>query len=299
MAFDARVLNGIGVLAAVVEAGNFVRAAHILGLTQSGVSRAIARLEALVGVRLFQRSARAVTLTEEGRRFYDKVAPLMTGLEEAAGEAAGAKARPRGHLRVAIDPPVARIVMGPRVAKFLAENPELSLDLVVRDRLGELIAEGFDAAVRFGEPEPSSLVTRKLLETRVLTCASADYLARRGRPKQPRDLGDHECILFRNPTTGRPYEWIFQRGKRQLTVKVAGRLIVNDSATQLAACIAGHGIAQPLELELRELGAHGLIDLFPQFSDERFPLYVYYPSRNLPPAKVRALVDFVVAAAAS
>jgi DNA-binding transcriptional LysR family regulator len=142
---------------------------------------------------------------------------------------------------------VARVIIGPHVASFLADNPELAVDLVVRDQLGDMIADGFDAAVRFGEPEPSTLITRKLLETRVLTCASAAYLEGRSRPSHPRELTKHECILFRNPRTGRPYEWVFKRGSKTLSVHVTGRLILKDSATQIAACMAGHGVAQPLE----------------------------------------------------
>jgi DNA-binding transcriptional LysR family regulator len=296
MAFDGRVLNGIGVLAAVVETTSFVRAAAALGMTQSGVSRAIARLEERVGVRLLQRSARAVSLTDEGRRFYEAVAPLMEGIEDAASEAGSASKKPQGLLRVAIDSLVARALIGPRVTKLLADNPKLVIDLVVRDHLGDLVADGIDVAVRFGEPQPSTLITRKLLETRVVTVASPIYLARAGKPSHPGDLAHHECILFRDPRTGRPYEWIFQRGKKTVEVAVKGRLIVNDSATALAACVAGHGIAQPLELELRSLGDVGLVELFPNWPDERFPLYAYYPSRRLPSAKIRALIDFVIAA---
>jgi DNA-binding transcriptional LysR family regulator len=295
MAFDGRMLDGIGVFAAVVEAKTFGRAATALGLTQSGVSRAIARLEERVGVRLLHRSARAVTLTDEGRRFYDAVAPLMAGIEDAATDAAGATGKPKGLLRLAVDALVARTLLGPRIAPFLAANPALVVDLVVRDSLGDLIADGFDVAIRFGEPEPSSLISRKILDTRVVTCASPSYLARHGRPAHPRELGGHECILFRDPRTGRPYEWLFQRGKKTVSVDVRGRLIVNDSATALAACAAGHGIAQPLELELTALGDHGLVDLFPDWSDERFPLHVYFPTRRLAPARVRALVAFIVA----
>jgi DNA-binding transcriptional LysR family regulator len=301
VAFNGRMLNGIGVLVAVVEAGTFVRAAEALGLTQSGVSRAIARLEVEVGVRLLQRSARAVTLTEEGRGFYQKVTPLLAGIEDAASEAADASATPKGTLRVAIDALGARVLMGPRIAEFLARFPELSLELIVRDQPGDLIADGLDAAIRFGEPPPSTLILRKLLETRVLTCAARPYLARRGRPTHPRQLAEHECILYRDATTGRAYEWEFHQGKKRVAVKVSGRLMVNDSATQLAACIAGHGITQVLEVEwktLDQVGQRGLEQLLPEWAEERFPLYVYYPSRHLPPAKVRALVDFVVAALA-
>jgi DNA-binding transcriptional LysR family regulator len=294
--FDARVLSGIGVLAAVVEAKSFAAAANALGLTQSGVSRAIARLEERVGIRLLHRTARAVTLTGEGQRFYDRVAPLVSGIEDATNEAGGASKNPKGLLRVAVDPIVARVLLAPRIAGLLGKHPELSLDMVVRERLGDLVTEGFDAAIRFGELEPSNLVVRKLLDTRVVTCASEAYLQRRGRPKKPRDLEQHECILFREPNSGRPYEWIFQRGKKIERIKAHGRLILNDSAAALAACRAGHGIAQHLELELRESGATELVDLLPSWGDEVFPLYVYLPSRAQIPAKVRALIDFVVAA---
>jgi DNA-binding transcriptional LysR family regulator len=294
MAFDARVLSGIGVLTTVVEAGSFIRAAEALGLTPSGVSRAISRLEERIGVRLLQRTARAVALTDEGRRFYETVAPLLSGIENAASEAADASSAPKGRLRVTVDALVARTLIGPRVSTFLAANPKLSLEVIVRDRLGDMVTDGFDAAVRFGEPEPSTLITRKLLDARVMTCASPAYLAERGRPSHPRDLAKHECILFRDPRTGRPFEWVFQRKAKTLSVKVSGRLLLNDSPTQIAACAAGHGIAQPLDLEFQGLRELGLVHLFPNWAEERFPLYVYYPSRLLPPAKVRAFVEFVV-----
>jgi DNA-binding transcriptional LysR family regulator len=293
MAFDGRILNGIGVLAAVVETKSFQRAASSLGVTPSGVSRAIARLEERVGVRLFQRTARAVALTDEGRRFYESVAPLMQGIEDAASEAAGARAQARGTLRILADSLVSRVLVGPRVGSFLREHPALAIDLVVRDHLGDLVADGFDCAVRFGEPEPSALIVRKIADTRVVTCASKAYLAAHGRPAHPNDLVRHACILFRDPTTGRPYEWIFLQKGRSLSVSVKGRMILNDTATALAVCASGAGIMQKLEIELRAGAAHDLVDLFPDWGDERFPLYLYLPSRRHPPARVRAFVDFI------
>ena len=202
MAFDSRLLSGIQVLVAAVEAGSFARAAATLGITQSGVSRAVARLEHRVGIRLFDRTARAVALTEEGRSFYQRVKPLLTGIEDAATEAAGSAAVVRGRLRINVDPFFARLVLAPRLGKFLAAYPELSVEIVGRDRLGDLVADGFDAAVRFGEPEPSALVARRLLETRVLTCAAPSYLAIHGRPAHPGDLGAgrHECIHYLDPS---------------------------------------------------------------------------------------------------
>jgi DNA-binding transcriptional LysR family regulator len=297
MAFDSRLLSGIQVLVAAVEAGGFARAAATLGITQSGVSRAVARLEQRVGIRLFDRTARAIALTDEGRSFYQRVKPLLTGIEDAATEAAGSAAVVRGRLRINADPFFARVVLARRLGKFLAAYPELSVEIVGRDRLGDLVADGFDAAVRFGEPEPSALVARRLLETRVLTCAAPSYLAKHGRPAHPRDLarGRHECIHYLDPVTGRPFPWEFHRGRQKLRVAVSGRLTVNNVGAMVGACSAGHGVAQILALGTEDLFSRGkLIELFPDWSDERFPLYVFHLSRHVPPAKVRAFLDFVV-----
>lgn len=200
MAFDARLLAGVGVLDAIVESG-FTRAGEALGLTSSGVSRAVARLEGRVGIRLFDRTPRAVILTDEGRRFHAQIRPLLAGIEAATDEAAGAAAQIRGRLRVNVDPWFARLVLAPRLSSFLGEHPELSLELVIRDTLGDLVAEGFDAAVRFGEPEPSSLIARKLLETPILTCAAPAYLARRGTPQHPQDLAERMVGVASRPQT--------------------------------------------------------------------------------------------------
>jgi len=294
MSFDARILSGLSVLVATVDAGSFVRAGRALGLTQSGVSRAVARLEERVGVRLLERSARALALTEEGQRFYAQALPLLRALEDAANEAGSGASQPRGTIRVATDSLVARILVAPRLNQFLSRYPELELDLVVRDRIMDLASEGFEVAVRFGEPEPSSLITRKLLETRVVTCASRAYLAKHGRPRHPKDLLEHECILFRDPRTGRPFEWFFQRGKESLIVPVRGRLCLNESATAVEACLSGVGIAQPLELELTSGRGVKLEQILSHWSEETFPLYVYYPLRRLPSARVRAFLDFII-----
>lgn len=294
MSFDTRLLSGIGVMAAVVESGNFARAGDALGLTPSGVSRAIARLEARIGVRLFARTPRAVALTEEGRRFHAQVAPLLAGLEEAAEDAAGARSRVRGRLRVNVDPWFACFVLAPGLPDFLADYPDLTLEMMVRDTLGDLVGEGFDLAIRLGVPEPSSLIVRNLLQTRVVTCASPAYLDRHGRPRHPGELQHHACILFRDPSTGRPFPWEFHRGGEVIVGRASGQLVVNDFATALAACIAGAGLIQPLEVGLGEALAAGAVELvLTDWADELFPLYAYYPSRQQPPAKVRAFLDFV------
>jgi DNA-binding transcriptional LysR family regulator len=293
MSFDPRLLAGAGVLAAVTEAGNFARAAEILGLTPSGVSRAVARLEARVGVRLFDRSPRLVTLTEEGQRFHARVIPLLAGLEEAASDAAGTAAIVNGRLRVSVDPWFARMVLAPQLSQFMAKYPLLTLELATSNYREEMMI-GTDVAVRFGPPDAASLITRKLVETRVLTCASRGYLEQHGEPRTPHELAHHECLLFRDPQTGRPFPWEFQRGGEVVQAAAAGRLVMDDPSVAVAACVSGQGIFQSLEMGLGPWLASGeLVQILPDWADERYPLYAYHPSRHLPPAKVRAFVDFV------
>jgi DNA-binding transcriptional LysR family regulator len=298
MNFDGRLLSGIGVMSAVVESGAFSRAGEILGLSQSGVSRAIARLEDRIGVRLFHRTARAVSLTEEGRRFFEEVRPLLTGIEDAASVAAGAASLVRGRLRINSDAGFGQFVLAPNLHKLLSIYPELEVELAIRERPGDLVADGFDLAIRFGEPEPSSLIGRKILETRVLTCAAPSYLDRAGTPKHPRDLANHECIQYREPLTHRHYRWVLQGPKGEIEVATRGRLTVTDAGALLAACVAGHGIAQPLELHARrDLDTGRLVQLLPRWAKERFPLFLYLPTRKLPSAKTRAFLNFALSLA--
>ncbi len=294
MGLDGRVLSGITVLAAVVETGNFARAGEALGLTPSAISRAVARLEAKLGVRLFDRTPRVVTLTDEGRRFHAEIAPLLAGLGEAADHAAGGVATVRGRLRVNVDPWFARRVLAQHLAGFMTRYPELSLDLVVRDGLGDLIGQGFDVAVRFGDLEPSGLIVEKLLETRIVTVAAPAYLTRFGTPQHPSDLVNHRCVMFRDPVTGLPFPWEFSGGRETVAVKVDDRLVVNDLATKLAACVAGYGIAQSVAFGIEPYLESGeLVRILPDWADELYPLYGYHVSRRHRPAKVRAFLDFV------
>jgi len=293
MVFDTRLLTGVGVLAAVTETGNFARAAEMLGLTPSGVSRAVARLEARVGVRLFDRNPREVSLTEEGRRFHAQVMPLLAGLDEAAAEAAGAAAVVSGRLRVSVDPWFARTVLAAGLHRFLARYPLLSVDFSTSNYREEMMT-GVDVAVRFGPPDASSLIVRKLLETPILTVAAPAYLERHGEPRSPHDLVHHEALLFRDPQTGLPFPWEFHQGGEIVEVKVSGRLVLDDPSVAVAACVAGQGIFQSLAIGLAPFLARGeLVRVLPEWSEELFPLYAYHPSRHLPPAKVRAFLDFI------
>ncbi|MDE1995768.1 MAG: LysR family transcriptional regulator, partial [Rhizobiaceae bacterium] len=250
--FDGRLLNGVSVLAAVVESGSFVRAAEALGLSPSGVSRAISRLEARIGVRLLDRTTRALRLTDDGARFYEQVVPLLGGIEEAATTVAGVTQSVRGRLRINVDPYFSRLVLAPRLGAFLELYPDLQIEILTRNEIGDLVADGMDVALRFGEPPQTSLISRLLLETSVTTVCAPSYIARHGRPKTPADVADHACIHYQDPRTGLAFEWEFHRGRKIIPVETRGRILVNDAGTTLGTCLAGLGIAQVFTLGLKE-----------------------------------------------
>ena len=297
MPSDARLLSGVGVMVAVAEAGGFARAGEAVGLTPSGVSRAVARLEARLGARLFERGARSVTLTEVGHRFLSDVAPLLRGVEEAAEAAADETVKVRGRLRLDLDPWFARVVLAPRLPELLAAYPALELSITVSNHTPQTPNAVSDLAVRFGAPQGSAPIVRKLLETRVLTVASPAYIARRGAPQEPQDVALHDVVLFRDPASGRPFDWEFHRGAKTVPVAVRGRLVLDDPASALAACEAGVGLFQSFALGIDQSLAEGrLVQVLPAWADEVYPLYAYYGSARQLPAKVRAFIDFVVGA---
>ena len=220
MTFDSKLLSGLTVLIAVVEAGTIARAAEALGLSPSGVSRALSRLEQRVGARLLARTTRSLSLTDEGRRFYEQVGPHLAGIEEAAIAASGSANKVLGRLRVNVDPYFARIVLSAHLAAFLTRYPDVSVELIMRDSVGDLVADGFDLALRFGEPPVGSFVARKLIETRVLTVASPAYIKTHGRPRHPKDVEARDCIDFYDAANGRPYDWEVKRRKEVIPLRV-------------------------------------------------------------------------------
>jgi len=299
MSIDGRLLAGMSVLAAVVEAGSFSKAGEMLGLSASGVSRAVSRLEERLGVRLLDRTTRSLHLTGEGARLYEHAVPHLEGIEEAANLVSGAAVSVRGALRVSLNPLFARYVLAPALPRLQALYPDLTLTMVQFPGSGDLVAEGVDVAVRFGPQPASTMTSRKLLENRVLTVAAPSYLDRRGRPRKPPELARHDCLQYIDPQRGKPFEWIFLRGKgrakEQLTVATAGTLTMTDADAMVQACVAGAGVAQVLALSVEHLIADGtLVELFPDWPGETFPLYIVRPSRRLPPASVEAFMAFCV-----
>ena len=295
MAFDGRILSGVSVLAAVVEGASFVKAAELIGITDSGVSRAISRLETRLGVRLLDRTTRSVSLTDEGRRFYEEVKPHLQAIEDAAIIASGAVSAVRGRLKVDIDPFFLPMVLAGRLGEFCERFPELYIEFVSSERLGDLVSEGTDLAIRFGQPRLSTLVARRLIEAPVLTVASPAYIERYGRPNHPTELEQHRCLQFIDPYSGKPYGWEFVRDTETIEVPTRGPLIFTDPKAMMDECVAGTGIGKLIGWGVKEqLETGTLIDLFPEWHGPIFPLYAFHPSRKHPPAKVRAFVDFCI-----
>ena len=293
MPFDGRILSGVSVLAAVVEGGSFVKAAELIGITDSGVSRAISRLEARLGVRLLDRTTRSVTLTDEGRRFYEEVRPHLNAIEDAAAIASGAASAVRGRLKVDIDPFFLPLVLAGRARRFCERYPELSIEFVTSEHIGDLVSEGIDLAIRFGQPRLASLVAAQAdrgadphrRRRRAISNAMAD--------PPSSDLAGIAACSFSIPIRAGRSSGSSSGAKRSVEVPTSGPLTFTDPKSMLQECVAGTGVAQIIGWGVGELLAEGaLVDLFPDWHGERFPLFAFHPSRKHPPAKVRAFVDF-------
>lgn len=293
MPIDARLLSGVTILATVVEQGSFTRAAAVLGLSPSGVSRAISRLETRMSVRLVARSTRALRLTVEGSRLYEMAAPHLAAIEEAATAASRDATEVTGLLRAGVAAAFSRHVLTARLPDFARRYPALDLHITQHSDTGDLNADGLDVAIRFGSQPSSSMISRRLLETRVLTVASPGYLQEHPRPTHPSELASHNCIQFLDPQNGRPFDWEFQRTGETLAVHTTGKLTFSDVDMKIGACVAGGGIAQVLALCVGEELRRGvLVDLFPDWPGETFPLYIVRPSRKFTPLKVEKFVEF-------
>lgn len=291
MTFDAKLFSGIGVFAAVAETGSFVKAGSALGITGSGVSRAISRLERRLGARLFERSSRAVSLTDEGKRFYDRVRPLLEGAESAASDLTSEQSVIRGRLRITVDAPSANFILAGALPSLRQVYPELSLDIVVCDTLGDLVSDGFDAALRFGDVEAQGLRRIYLASTRIVTVASPELCAKQSLPNHPAGLDALPCILMRDPLSGIGFAWQFLGKSERFEIRPGPGLMVNDGNTLLAACVEGSGVAQLLEIEAcTALKSGQLVQYFEDWGQEMYPLALYISARSVQPVRIKALI---------
>ena len=273
--------------------------AHPRLFFRCGGKSIVARLEKRLGVRVLDRTTRSVSLTDDGRGLFERLEPLLQGFEDAFTSVAEEQSRVRGRLRVKMHPTLAHVINGKQLKAFLEDYSELSVEFISSDKLGDLVGEGIDIALYVGELPSSSLIAKRLLDTPVITVAAPAYLAKHVKIAHPSDLlkQEHTLIDYRNPETGRTFQWEYHRGRKIVKIATPGRLIVSDIVNLHGICVAGWGIAQVLEVAVKPMLETGaLVKLLPEWGDERFPIYAVYPSRNYVPPKVRAFIDFVSSA---
>lgn len=287
-------LTALAVFRQVVERGSFAAAARHLKLSAAAVSKNIGELEAHLAVRLLNRTTRSMSLTEAGQRYYEQVSRILDDLQQADSSLGELQATPSGTLRVSAPMSFSLVCLADAIPRFLARYPELTLDLQLDDRRVDMIAEGFDLAVRGSDRlEDSSLVARPLLTLRHVLCAAPQYLRRHGTPQVPEDLQALECVQF--SLSGHAREWVFQRGEQVRRLEVCGRYSVNSSLALCAALRAGHGISLVPEIYVRDDLAQGRLQpLLEDWQMMQTQLYVIYPSRRQLQAKVRVFIDFLL-----
>jgi LysR family transcriptional regulator, regulator for bpeEF and oprC len=289
-------LRTLAIFVKVAERKSFVRAATDLGITQSGVSNAIKRLEEQTGTRLLARTTRRVSLTEDGAAFFERCRQALADIEEAEFVLKEAQLKPAGNLR--LDMPVAfgRLKMVPLFGAFQARYPEVRLTVTFTDRYIDLVEEGVDVCVRFGELQDSSLVARRLTLAQFHVVGSPAYFAKHGRPKTPEDLVKHNCLAFAIRDTRLARPWRFVRPSGEFTLVPQGTMTFTDGAAICEAAYAGYGLAQFHNYYLEAAMARGeLVTVLDKFKPSPEPIWlVYPPTRHLTP-KVRAFVDFMTA----
>ncbi|MFC6632723.1 LysR family transcriptional regulator [Microbulbifer taiwanensis] len=287
--------SAIAVFASVVKHSNFARAAEEQGMTPSGVSRVISRLEEHLGVRLLQRSTRRLSLTETGSVFHQRALQILRDLDEAEAEASAASLQPRGLLRLNVPVVFGRQHIVPLLQPLREKYPEMSIELSLSDRFVDLIEEGMDLAVRIGALADSRLIARRLCANRRLLVASPDYLKRRGTPQTAADLDDHDCLVF----TGldRPYQWRLVGPEGPVAVAAAGPLVCNNGEVLTEAAKGGLGIALGATFSISSALLSGeLVRVLPGYEFEPTAIHAIYPSTRQLSRKVRATVDFLASA---
>jgi DNA-binding transcriptional LysR family regulator len=284
--------------ATVARLRSFRAAAQALGVSPSALSHTLRELENRLGVRLLNRTTRSVAPSEAGAQLLARLAPALQDIDGALDALNDFRSTPLGTLRINAPRAAAEWVVAPLLAGFLAANPGMHCELVANDALVDIVSEGFDAGVRFGESLQQDMVAVPIgPPQRMIVVAAPDYLARHGTPQSPRDLPQHECIRLRFPS-GVLYRWEFARrtpaGEEKLEVAVDGRLTLGEMPLLVRAAVDGVGLAFVFEQYARaELAAGRLVSVLDEWCPSIPGLFLYYPSRRHLPAGLRAFVEML------
>lgn len=281
----------------VMRQGSFAAVARDRNLDPSSVSRAIAGLEAELGIRLFQRTTRQLSPTEAGAAYFERIEPLVEEIQQAIAIATDISGQPKGTLRITTSTSFGKKCIVPLLPAFQAKYPDLAVDLLLTDAVVDLFAERIDIAIRLGLLSDSTLIAQQLMQTHYAVCASPQYLEHCEPLKKPSDLEHHNCLLF--PLEGFRSRWIFRdRNGNQSEVLVQGRTTISNAIALQQCAIAGMGLALlPNWLIDEDLQTGSLINVFPDYevtaTDFSTAAWLVYPSRTYVPLKVRAFIDFL------
>lgn len=284
-------LASMQVFVRTVDLGSISAAADDLALSSQLAGKQIRALETALGVKLLNRTTRRQSLTDEGRRFYEHARNILAEMAAAQAQIDESRAQPRGRLRISAPITFGSRALAPRLARFMAQYPEVSVELSLSNRTVDLIDEGFDLVFRTGELPDSGLAARRLAPHRLLLCAAPAYLKRSGTPQRPQDLRDHECLVFAH--TSMRTQWSFRGAEGPITVPIAGRFSTDSGEALRAAAVAGLGIIlQPSELLAPDIESGRLIRLLASYEPDSRPLHALYaPDRQMTP-KLRTFLDF-------
>ena len=280
---------------AIVDAGSFVRAADALETSKAAVSRHLAELEHRLGVRLLNRTTRKLSLTDDGQSFYHRCTEIIAAVNNAECELSSRSTQASGLLRISVPVTFGIRYLAPLWGVFLGLHPKITLDVALADRTVDLVEDGIDLAIRISEFPHPNLIGRKLASTRIILCASPTYLERKGVPKYPQELADHDVISYTYWTSRD--EWKFDGPDGPVMVKTHPRLFTNNGDTCRAAALQHQGIIlQPSFLVEDDLRSGALHEILPAYKSVELGIYAIYASRRQLPLKLRHLIDFLVEA---
>ena len=296
---DPSLLPPLAWFAHIARHRSFTRAAAEMGVSRPELSQQLKTLERQLGVKLLYRTTRDMSLTEEGQRLFDAIRPSLGCIERAVRSLGEMRDEPAGLLRVNTGRVAARMVLEPHLAEFLGRHPLLRLELVMDDGIANIIADGCDAGIRLGESLSEHMVAVPVTPMmRMAVAGSPDYLRRRGKPATPADLVQHDCVGYRQTSSGAIYGWEFSAPDldgHDFSVEPKGAFISNDDEEMIRAALQGVGLVQHMEQVLRPHLDDGTLVRVLKDWCKPFPgFYLYVPSREYMPSKVRALMDFLV-----
>lgn len=287
-------LTGIIAFARSASLGSYTAAARSLSVSPSAISKSVQRLEEHLGISLFTRTTRSLTLTPEGRDLHERALRLLREAEEIEQAAVAARAEPAGMIKVTAPLPIGVHLIAPALPRFRELFPKVTVDLRLGDRFTDLIEEGIDIAIRVGEPADSRLIARKLAPNRICAFASPDYIARRGEPQRPEDLVQHDCVNFRYQSSGQTLRWPFKVGERVLEIVPNSTIVVDNSDAVAAILVAGGGIGiSPTYIAAPFLKRGELVPVLKDYAIDRSNVTALWPESRRGNPTVKAFVAFL------